>query len=92
VSTVVVHRCLRHPKADVGWVEVVNAADNRWNSKPVDECWAREGAVVHPHFGCWQVTVELVETLGFNELVVVRCTKRSDAWVEGCATDDVGWV
>ena len=92
VSTVVVHRCLRHPKPDVGWVEVVDTPDNGWNSEAVDEGWAREGAVVQPHFCCWKVTVKLVKAFRFYELVVVRCTECGDTWVKGCATDDIGWV
>lgn len=75
-----------------GWVEVIDTPDNGRNTKTLDEGWAREGAVVQPHLCCWKVTVKLVKAFGFNKLVVVWCTKRGDAWVEGRTGDDDGWV
>jgi hypothetical protein len=85
VSTVVVHRCLRHPKSNVRWVEVIDAADNGWNAKAVDKGWAREGAVVQPHLCCWQVAMKLVKAFGFDEFMVVGCAKCGYAWVESSA-------
>jgi hypothetical protein len=57
----VVKNSLDDAKARVVWIQVVDAANNGALSTAVHNGWAREGAVVRPHQGWWDVWVELVQ-------------------------------
>jgi hypothetical protein len=57
----VVKNSLDDTKAGVVWIETIDAADAGALSKAVHNGWAREGAVVCPHQGWWDVRVELVQ-------------------------------
>jgi hypothetical protein len=68
VSTVVVQRGLWHSESGVDWVELVDTADERWDTELVDDGWSRELAVVQPHVRLWEITVEAMLAFGFDHL------------------------
>jgi hypothetical protein len=68
VPTMMVQRRLRHAESGVDWVELVDTADQRWDTELVDDGWSRELTVVQPHVGVWEIAVEAVLAFSFDHL------------------------
>jgi hypothetical protein len=79
VSTVVVQRGLWHSESGVDWVELVDTADQGWNTQLINERWSRELTVVEPHVCFWQITVEAMLAFGFDHLMDLWSTPSKAA-------------
>jgi hypothetical protein len=85
----VVEDGLDDAKAGVVWIETIDAADAGALSKAVHNGRAREGTVVCPHQGWWDIRMELVQRFLLFEHNEVGLAKGVHTLVEWLAQNPV---